>query len=92
MTENGKIYFVKNTILNFLAEQQLSIGLCLYIIKDLQQNLQKTYNNIVKNEIQQFEKENHQLKEKENNQQNEKEEEENILDLKDTGLTITSFS
>ena len=37
MTENGKIFLVKNTILNLFSEKEMSIGLSLYIIKDIEQ-------------------------------------------------------
>lgn len=83
MTENGKIFLVKNTIMNILAEQKLSIGLSLYIIKDIQQELSKMYNNII----------NQQLLVKEENEQNEnyQEGQNEIIDMKKSGLTITSI-
>ena len=82
MTENGKIFLARNAILNLFAEQQLSIGLSLYIIKDIQQQLQKMYNNIVQQELKQkTEEESFDLDSKENEQ----------IDMKDSGLTITSI-
>lgn len=51
MTENSKIYLTKNSILNIFAEQKLSIGLSLYIIKDIQQQLQQMYNNIIQKQL-----------------------------------------
>lgn len=81
MTQNGKIFLTKNTILNLFAEQQLSLGLSLYIIKDIQQQLQKMYNNIIKQ----------QLKENQKQQQIDLNIEENTqIDMTDSGLTITS--
>lgn len=83
MTENGKIFLVKNSILNLLSEQNMSIGLSLYIIKDVEQQLTKLYNNIVVQELKE-------TKEQENINQ-EKEEQYQHIDMRDTGLTITSF-
>lgn len=82
MTENGKIFLARNAILNLFAEQQLSIGLSLYIIKDIQQQLQKMYNNIVQQELKQkTEEESFDLNSEENEQ----------IDMRDSGLTITSI-
>lgn len=53
MTENGKIFLTKNAIYNLLSQQQLSIGLSLYIIKDIKEQLEKGYNDILKSELQQ---------------------------------------
>ena len=81
MTQNGKIFLTKNTILNLFAEQQLSLGLSLYIIKDIQQQLQKMYNNIIQQ----------QLKENQKQEQiNSNMEENTQIDMTDSGLTITS--
>lgn len=57
MTENGKIFLVKNTILNTLAEQDFSIGLSLYLIQDIQQELRRMYNDIVSQELKEKEEE-----------------------------------
>lgn len=83
MTENGKIFLVKNSILNLFSEQNMSIGLSLYIIKDIEQQLTKLYNNIVVQELKE-------TKEQENINQ-EKEEQYQHIDMTDSGLTITSF-
>ncbi len=53
MTENGKIFLTKNAIYNLLSQQQLSVGLSLYIIKDIKEQLEKGYNDILKSELQQ---------------------------------------
>lgn len=63
MTENSKIFLTKNAIYNLLSQQQFSIGLSLYIIKDIEQQLEKGYNDIL----------NKQLKEQTGQQQKEKE-------------------
>lgn len=63
MTENTKIFLTKNAIYNLLSQQQFSIGLSLYIIKDIEQQLEKGYNDIL----------NKQLKEQTDQQQKEKE-------------------
>lgn len=83
MTENGKIFLVKNSILNLFSEQNMSIGLSLYIIKDIEQQLTKLYNNIVVQELKE-------TKEQENINQ-EKEEQYQHINMTDSGLTITSF-
>lgn len=83
MTENGKIFLVKNSILNLFSEQNMSIGLSLYIIKDIEQQLTKLYNNIVVQELKE-------TKEQENINK-EKEEQYQHIDMTDSGLTITSF-
>lgn len=57
MTQNGKIFIIKNTILNLLAKEEMSIGLSLYIIKDIQQQLTEVYNDIVKKQLSQQNKE-----------------------------------
>lgn len=83
MTENSKIFLTKNTIFNILAEQKLSIGLSLYIIKDIEQELSKIYNDIITQQVQ--------IKEKKEQIKKEEKEESQIIDMKDSGLTITSF-
>lgn len=76
MTENSKIFLTKTSILNILAQQELSVGLSLYIIKDIEQELEKMYNEIINKELQQNE---------------EKEQVPKEIDMTDSGLTITSF-
>lgn len=76
MTENSKIFLTKTSILNILAQQELSVGLSLYIIKDIEQELEKMYNEIINKELQQNE---------------EKEQVPEEFDMTDSGLTITSF-
>lgn len=76
MTENSKIFLTKTSILNILAQQELSVGLSLYIIKDIEQELEKMYNEIINKELQQNE---------------EKEQVSEEFDMTDSGLTITSF-
>lgn len=76
MTENSKIFLTKASILNILAQQELSVGLSLYIIKDIEQELEKMYNEIINKELQQNE---------------EKEQVPEEIDMTDSGLTITSF-
>ncbi len=76
MTENSKIFLTKTSILNILAQQELSVGLSLYIIKDIEQELEKMYNEIINKELQQNE---------------EKEQVPEEIDMTDSGLTITSF-
>ena len=83
MTENSKIFLIKNTIFNIFAEQQISIGLSLYIIKDIQQELSKMYNNIIIKQLQE--------KEEKESINKEKEEKSQVIDMKDSGMTITSF-
>lgn len=83
MTENGKIFLVKNSILNLFSEQNMSIGLSLYIIKDIEQQLTKLYNNIVVQELKETKKQ--------ENINQEKEEQYQHIDMTDSGLTITSF-
>ena len=83
MTENSKIFLTKNIIFNTLAEQQLSIVLSLYIIKDIEQELSKMYNNIITQQLQNKEKEEQIKKEKDKKSQ--------IIDMTKSGLTITSF-
>ena len=83
MTENGKIFLVKNTILNLFSEQEMSIGLSLYIIKDIEQQLTKLYNNIVSQELKE--------KDEQENINQEKEEQHQDIDMTGSGLTITSF-
>lgn len=83
MTENSKIFLIKNTIFNIFAEQQISIGLSLYIIKDIQQELSKMYNNIIIKQLQEKKEKESINKEKEENSQ--------VIDMKDSGMTITSF-
>ena len=76
MTENSKIFLTKTSILNILAQQELSVGLSLYIIKDIEQELEKIYNEIINKELQ---------------QNKEKEQTPEEIDMTDSGLTITSF-
>lgn len=76
MTENSKIFLTKTSILNILAQQELSVGLSLYIIKDIEQELEKMYNEIINKELQQNE---------------EKEQIPEEIDMTNSGLTITSF-
>lgn len=76
MTENSKIFLTKTSILNILAQQELSVGLSLYIIKDIEQELEKMYNEIINKELQ---------------QNKEKEQTPEEIDMTDSGLTITSF-
>ena len=76
MTENSKIFLTKTSILNILAQQELSVGLSLYIIKDIEQELEKMYNEIINKELQ---------------QNKEKEQVPEEIDMTDSGLTITSF-
>ena len=83
MTQNGKIFITKNNILNLLVKQQFSIGLSLYIIKEIEQELQKIYNDIISKELQENQ-------EKIQSTINSIEQEQQI-DMTDTGLTITSF-
>ena len=81
MTENSKIFLTKNTIYNILAQQELSIGLSLYIIKDIKQQLEQMYNNIVQQEIfQQKDKEKKQIEQKEEKNNNKQ-----IIDMSDFG-------
>ena len=75
MTENSKIFLTKNTIYNILAQQELSIGLSLYIIKDIKQQLEQMYNNIV-----QQDKEKKQIEQKEEKNNNKQ-----IIDMSDFG-------
>ena len=90
MTENSKIFLIKNTIYNILAQQEFSIGLSLYIIKDIQQQLEIMYDNIVKQELKQEEQnKKQQLKNRENNiqkQEIEKQQDinEQIIDMSDS--------
>ena len=83
MTENSKIFLIKNTIFNIFAEQQISIGLSLYIIKDIQQELSKMYNDIIAQQLQNKKEEEQIKKEKDKKSQ--------IIDMTKSGLTITSF-
>lgn len=52
MTENGKIFLTKKNIYNLLAQQQFSIGLSLYIIQDIERELQQGYNDILNKDLQ----------------------------------------
>lgn len=51
MTENSKIFLTKNSILNIFAENEFSIGLSLYIIKDIQKQLEQMYNEVVQKQL-----------------------------------------
>lgn len=84
MTENSKIFLTKNTIYNILAQQELSIGLSLYIIKDIKQQLEQMYNNIIQQEMsQQKEKEDKEKKQAE--QKEEKNNNKQIIDMSSFG-------
>lgn len=78
MTENSKIFLTKNTIYNVLAQQELSIGLSLYIIKDIKQQLEQMYNNIVQQEMSQQKQEKEKEQKKDNNEQ--------IIDMTSLGV------
>lgn len=52
MTENGKIFLTKKSIYDLLSQQQFSIGLSLYIIQDIEKELQQGYNDILTQDLQ----------------------------------------
>ena len=89
MTENGKIFLTKKSIFNLLSQQQFSIGLSLYIIQDIEKQLEQMYNKILFQELQK--QENNISIQKNKEQQQKEEEEQKIIDMSSTGLTITEI-
>lgn len=88
MTENGKIFLTKKSIFNLLSQQQFSIGLSLYIIQDIEKQLEQMYNKILFQELQ---KQENNISIQKNKEQQQKEEEQKIIDMSSTGLTITEI-
>lgn len=54
ISENTQIYLLKEKIKSLLSEETLSIGLILYILKDLTNQLQSAYDQFVYTELQQL--------------------------------------
>ena len=65
MTENLKIYQTKQNIFRYLSDQQLSVGLSMYIIKDILQELQELYPKAVQRQINSLKKQEELKKEEE---------------------------
>lgn len=86
MTENSKIFLTKNAIYNLLSQQQFSIGLSLYIIKDIEQQLEKGYNDILNQELQ--DQQNNIPDQKTYQQQvdQQQEQEQQVIDLSNSGV------
>lgn len=86
MTENGKIFLTKKAIYNLLSQQQFSVGLSLYIIQDIEQQLQQGYNDILNKDLQQQQNNNfnQQIKQQQISQQQKQEQQ--IIDMTNSGI------
>ena len=82
ISENTQIYLLKEKIKSLLSEETLSIGLILYILKDLTNQLQSAYDQFVYTELQQLQNSSSTQK------QNQQTEEQVIYD---SSKTITSI-
>lgn len=65
---NLKIQQVKQNIAQVVAESKLPVGLAYYIMKDLTQELEQAYFEIVNKEHEELKKQQQENKEKENQQ------------------------
>lgn len=86
MTENGKIFLTKNAIYNLLSQQQFSIGLSLYIIQDIERQLQQGYNDILNKDLQEQQNNSsiQQIKQQQVNPQQEQKQQ--IIDMTNSGI------
>ena len=86
MTENGKIFLTKKSIFNLLSQQQFSIGLSLYIIQDIEKQLEQMYNKILFQDLQEQQNNDstQQIKQQQVNQQQEQKQQ--IIDMTDSSV------
>lgn len=82
ISENTQIYLLKEKIKSLLSEETLSIGLILYILKDLTNQLQSAYDQFVYTELQQ-------LQNSSSTQKQDQQTEEQVI--YDSSKTITSI-
>lgn len=82
ISENTQIYLLKEKIKSLLSEETLSIGLILYIFKDLTNQLQSAYDQFVYTELQQ-------LQNSSSTQKQDQQTEEQVI--YDSSKTITSI-